>query len=360
MNKPARAIRRRSLLAGAAGGAGLLSLPGKAPAQSGKKKLDGITLNVACWSTSYSEFLKSYIPEFEQATGAKVVYETPSFPIYNQRMDIELSTRAAAHDVINVTFIYSGRWVGAGWTMPLDDLLQDPQKTPPDFDPADFLAATTTAFKDRQGRLHAIPWIADVHMAGASRYDLIQKAGFKQPDTFDEMVPMLKALKAQGGPTPFVVENHYGWTFIPYLQGFGGSIFHHAPDDLHPVLDLPDAIHAAEFFSDLLRSYGPDGVLSYTYDQVLQGQKDGTLNYSTSNETFLVQMRESGGAKFRPPASLSLMPGGPAGRFPDVAAHGWGIPTGARNRRRRLGVHHLGDIPNSSCCGCSVITATVR
>ncbi len=199
MNKPARAIRRRSLLAGAAGGAGLLSLPGKAPAQGGKKKLDGITLNVACWSTSYSEFLKSYIPEFEQATGAKVVYETPSFPIYNQRMDIELSTRAAAHDVINVTFIYSGRWVGAGWTTPLDDLLHDPQKTPADFDLADFLPGTTAAFKDRQGRLHAIPWIADVHMAGASRYDLIQQAGFKQPDTFDEMAPMLKALKAQRG-----------------------------------------------------------------------------------------------------------------------------------------------------------------
>ncbi|HSU04348.1 MAG TPA: extracellular solute-binding protein [Acetobacteraceae bacterium] len=290
-----------------------------------------MTLNVACWSTSYSEFLKSYIPEFERTTGAKVVYETPAFPIYNQRMDIELSTRAAAHDVINVTFIYSGRWVGAGWTTPLDDFVKDPAKTPADFDPGDFIPGTTAAFRDRQGRLHAIPWIADVHMAGCSRNDLFEQAGVKQPDTFDEMASVLKALKAKGGPTPFVVENHYGWTFIPYLQGFGGRVFAHAPDDLHPTLDSPEAVHAADFFCEMLRSYGPDGVLSYTYDQVLQGQKDGTINYSTSNETFLVQMAKPD-TKVSKTCSLSMMPGGPAGRFPNVAAHGWGIPTGAANK----------------------------
>lgn len=320
---------RRALLAGTA--AGVLSLPGRAPAQSGKKPFDGTTLNVACWSTSYSEFLKSYIPEFEQASGAKVVYETPAFPIYNQRMDIELATKSAAHDVINVTFIFSGRWVGAGWTTPLDDFIHDSSKTPADFNPSDFLPATTTAFKDKQGRLHGIPWIADIHMAGASRYDLIQKLGLKQPDTFDEQETMLKGLKAQGGPTPFCAENHYGWTFIPYLQGFGGSVFHHAPDDLHPTLDTPEAIQAADVFSHFLRDYGPDGVLSYTYDQVLQGQKDGTINYSTSNETFVVQMANPA-TKVANTCGFSLMPGGPAGRFPDAAAHGWGIPIASQKK----------------------------
>ena len=89
-----------------------------------------------------SEFLRSYIPEFEEATGAKVNYETPSFPIYNQRMDIELSTKSGAHDVINVTFIYSGRWIGAGWVTPLNDFIDDPKKTPADWDANDFLPGT--------------------------------------------------------------------------------------------------------------------------------------------------------------------------------------------------------------------------
>ena len=324
-------LPRRALLAGAAATTGLLVLPGRAPAQGGNKKLDGVTLHVACFSHTYSEFLRSYLPEFEEATGAKIVYDTPAFPIYNQRMDIELSTKSAAHDVINVTFIYSGRWVGAGWTTTLDEFLNDPKKTPDDFDPEDFLPGTLAAFRDANGRPHAIPWIADAQQAGCTRYDLVEKAGLKLPDSFDEMASMLKALKAQGGPTPFVTENHYGWQFPPYLLAYGGLIFRHAPDDLHPMLDTPEAIHAAEFFSNMLREYGPDGVLSYTYEQTAVALRDGTINYSTTNEAFLVRMAEPD-SKVKNTCALSMMPRGPAGRFPNVASHGWGIPAAAKQK----------------------------
>jgi multiple sugar transport system substrate-binding protein len=331
MAESARPVRRRQVLASAAAGAALLALPGKAPAQGGAKKLAGVTLNISCWSAPYPKYLADYIPEFEQATGAKVNYETPSFPIYNQRMDIELSTKSDAHDVINVTFIYSGRWIGAGWVTPLTDFLSDPKHTPADWGGDDFLPGATAAFKDSQGRLCAIPWIADVQMAGASRYDLIEKAGMKLPDTFDEMAAMLKAVNRQDNTSAFLVENHYGWSFIPYLQGFGGDVFRKPPNDLMPLLDTPEAVAAADFFCNMLREYGPDGVLSYTYDQVVETLRQARANYSTNNETFLVQMGlpESKSAKT---CALSLMPAGPKGRFPNVAAHGWGIPVGSRNK----------------------------
>ena len=331
MAKSTRPVRRRQVLASAAGGAALLALPGQAPAQGGAKKLAGVTLNISCWSAPYPKYLAEYIPEFEQATGAKVNYETPSFPIYNQRMDIELSTKSDAHDVINVTFIYSGRWIGAGWVTPLTDFIADPKHTPADWGGDDFLPGATAAFKDSQGRLCAIPWIADVQMAGASRYDLIEKAGMKLPDTFDEMATMLKAVNKQDNTSAFIVENHYGWSFIPYLQGFGGDVFRKPPTDLMPLLDTPEAVAAADFFCNMLREYGPDGVLSYTYDQVVETLRQARANYSTNNETFLVQMGlpESKSAKT---CALSMMPGGPKGRFPNVAAHGWGIPVGSRNK----------------------------
>ena len=49
-------------------------------------------------------------------------------------MDVELSTRGTAYDVLNITFIYAGRWIGAGWFEPLDGYMNDPKKTPPDWD----------------------------------------------------------------------------------------------------------------------------------------------------------------------------------------------------------------------------------
>ena len=199
-------FNRRLLLAGTVGG--LAAKSAKAPAQGGRKPFDGVNLNVSCWNSTYPKLLTDYIPEFEAATGATVNYETPSFPIYNQRMDVELSTGSSTYDVVNVTFIYAGRWLGSGWVIPLDDFIKDAAKTPSDWDAGDFLSGSTAAFRDRQGRLCAIPWIADVFMAGASRYDLIRKAGQKLPDTFAEVEPMAKAMHKQGGIPAMISENH--------------------------------------------------------------------------------------------------------------------------------------------------------
>jgi multiple sugar transport system substrate-binding protein len=325
----ASALNRRLMLGGTAGG--LFAWSGKAPAQGGKKPLDGVTLNVSCWNSTYPKLLTEYIPEFEAATGAKVNYETPSFPIYNQRMDVELSTGGSTYDVVNVTFIYSNRWIGSGWVTPLDEFITDAQKTPADWNVGDFLPGSTAAFKDSKGRLCAVPWIADILMAGASRYDLIQKAGLKLPDTIAEVEPMAKAIHRQGGVPAFIAENHYGWDFIPWLQGMGGNVFRAPPHDLMPTLDSPEAIAAADLFGRLIREYGPDGGVSMTYEQVLALLKQARINYSTNNQTFLVQMAQKE-AKAAPTCAFSMMPAGPAGRFPGVAAHGWGIPSGSKQK----------------------------
>jgi multiple sugar transport system substrate-binding protein len=84
---------------------------GKAPAQGGKKPFEGVTLNISCWSSTYPTLLAQYIPEFAEKTGIKVNYDTPGFPVYNQRADLELSTKGSGFDVLNVTFIYTSRWI---------------------------------------------------------------------------------------------------------------------------------------------------------------------------------------------------------------------------------------------------------
>jgi len=324
-------MRRRKFLQASAAAAGSLLLPGRAPAQGGAKPLSGTTLNVSCWSYAYPRYLADYISEFEQATGAKVNYETPSFPVYNQRIDVELSTGGTSYDVLNVTFIYIGRWVGAGWFTPLDDYLNDPKKTPADWGADDFLPGATAALKDKAGRLYGIPWVADIFMAGASRYDLIEKAGKRMPDTFDEVTDVMKAISGPGAIPAYIAENHYGWTFIPWLQGFGGNVFRNPPDDLTPVLDTPEAIAAADFYANLLHRYGPDGVVSFTYEQLAPTLKAGRANYATCNQAFLVQMGEKD-SKTAQTCNFSMFPQGPKGRFPGIATHGWGIPTGAKHK----------------------------
>ena len=323
-------LRRRVLQMGAAA-AGSLLLPGKAPAQGGGKPLAGTTLNVSCWNHPYAKLLTDMIPQFEAATGAKVNYETPSFPIYNQRTDLELSTGGSAWDVLNVTFIYIGRWIEAGWFVPLDDYLKDPKQTPAGWDPGDFLPGVTSAFKDKAGKLYGIPWTGDIYMAGAGRYDLFEKAGLPMPDNFDALLAAMKAVHNKDGVAGILTDNHYGWSFIPFLQGFGGNVFRNPPDDLMPVLDTPEAIAAADFFANLLRNYGPDGVISYTYDMMVAALKAGRANYCPNGQIFVVQLAAPD-SKVAHTSNFSMCPAGPEGRFPGVATHGWGIPVGCKQK----------------------------
>ena len=127
-------INRRHLLqaTAAAGGASLFSRGTFAQANAGRFK--GLSLNVSTFSAAYPTFLQKSLPEFEELTGAKVNYDAPSFPIYNQRVDLELSTRGSAYDVVNVTFIYTSRWINSGWLTPLNDFIKDPNRTAADFD----------------------------------------------------------------------------------------------------------------------------------------------------------------------------------------------------------------------------------
>lgn len=328
---PFAEVRRRRLLQTGAAAAGSLLLPGKAPAQGGAKPLAGTTLNVSCWSHPYAKLMTDLIPQFEAESGAKVNYETPSFPIYNQRIDIELSTGGSAYDVLNVTFIYLGRWIDAGWFVPLDDYLKDPNKTPAAWDPSDFLPGLTAAYRDKSGKLYAIPWTGDIYMAGAARYDLFERAGKKMPDDFAALLEAMKAVDKKDGVPGFLTENHYGWSFIPFLQGFGGNVFRNPPDDLMPVLDTPEAIAGADFFAGLVRDYGPDGAISYTYDQVVATLKAGRANYSSGGQIFLVQMGDKD-SNVAHTCDFSICPAGPKGRFPGVATHGWGIPVGSKKK----------------------------
>ncbi|CAN7717127.1 extracellular solute-binding protein [Variovorax sp. LjRoot290] len=324
--------RRRGLLqAGAALGATAL-LPGLAAAQAGAKKFAGVTLNVSTFSAAYPKLLQQWLPEFEALTGAKVNFDAPSFPVYNQRADLELSTKGSAYDVVNVTFIYSSRWINSGWLTPLDDYIKNPNLTPADWNVNDFLPGARAPETGRDGKLYGIPWTAEALLTASSRFDLVEKAGLAFPDTTDDLVKVLRAVNKKERVAGFVADNHYGWTFVPYLHAFGGDVFRKAPDDLFPTLDTPEAIAAGEYYANLLKEFGPDGAITYQPDQVTQALKLGRVNFTDAGQLHLAQLGDPATSKTIKTVKFGLVPKGPAGRFPGTAVHGLGIPVGSKQK----------------------------
>jgi len=176
-------MQRRDLLKAMAAFGVYSMMPAIARGANVARKYEGVTLNVSTFSTAWPQLIRKWLPEFEALTGAQVQLDTPAFPVYNQRADLELSTRGSAYDVVNVTFIYTSRWINAGWLTPLNEFITNPNLTPQDWGLQDFLPATLAAETGRDGKLYGIPYVVEAMLAGASRYDLIQQAGLEFPKT---------------------------------------------------------------------------------------------------------------------------------------------------------------------------------
>ena len=232
--------RRDILRAGLAGGAAL-AVGLQAPAVRGQAKpFAGVTLNGAAFQSVFHEYLKDLLPEFEEQTGMKVNFDQQAFPVYNQRMDLELSTKGSAYDVCNVTFIYTGRWIGAGWLTPLDDFCQRPEHDRPDWDPTTSSQARRSACRTQTARPTASPgkpgrcsWAR--HGATCS-----SAPGWRCRRRSTSWTQVCEAIDEQEGVAAFVADKLHHWNWIPYLMGFGGGVFRDPPTDLLPTLDTAE------------------------------------------------------------------------------------------------------------------------
>jgi multiple sugar transport system substrate-binding protein len=326
-------VHRRDMLRAALLGVAGASIGFKvSPVVGQAKKFAGVTISGASFQSTYHEYLKSYLPEFEAETGMKVDFQQQAFPVYNQRMDLELSTKGSAYDFCTLTFIYAGRWVGANWFTPLNDFVEDNNKTPADWDAEDFVSGTTQHLKNAKGEIFAFPWEAGAMLMAAARGDLIEKAGLKMPTTFDELMQVCEAVNNKEGVSAYVNDRLHHWHWIPFLMGFGGKVFRNPPEDLFPTFDTPEAATAAEYYARLITEMAPPGVMSFTDDQAMRAQMSGRANICTHAITWITPLVAHPESKVAKTARYALMPAGPAGTFPGSNSHGLGIPAGAKNK----------------------------
>jgi multiple sugar transport system substrate-binding protein len=306
----------------------------RAPGVLGQAKpFAGVTINGACFQTTYPTYLTEYLPEFEARTGMKVNFSVQAFPVFNQRADLELSTKGSAWDFLNITFIYSGRWIGAGWFTPLDEFANDRNATPPDWDPKDFVAGAQWPWQDAKGQTYGFAWLGGAMIMAASRGDLIDKAGLKMPETFDQLIQVCEAIHNKDQVAAFVADRLHHWNWAPYLMGFGGRVFKDPPGNLTPMLDTPEAVRAAEYYANILAKYCPAGVLSYTDDQAMRAQINGRANIRTQSVDWMTPMVKYEDSQVKSTVRFALMPGGPAGTFPGSNSMGFGIPIGSKQKR---------------------------
>ncbi|MGA7933588.1 MAG: ABC transporter substrate-binding protein, partial [Kovacikia sp.] len=162
------------------------------------------------------------------------------------------------YDLVNMDVIWTPKFAAAGWLMDLTEEFSPSELavfSPPDVQGGRY-----------QDRLYRLPVRSDAGML-YYRKDLLQKAGYQPPKTFEELVRISKDLQAKQ-----LTRWGYLWQgrqyegaaamFVEVLQGFGG--FWVNPKTLEVGLDRPEAIQAVQFLLNTInQGISPPGVTTY-------------------------------------------------------------------------------------------------
>ena len=167
------------------------------------------------------------------------------------------------YDLVFMDIIWVSKFAAAGWLRSLSDRLSK-------VDLAAFLEGDINGGM-YQGELYRIPIRSD---GGILYYhdDLLEKAGYKPPNTFEELINISNALQEKK-----LAEWGYLWTgkqyeglsamFMEVLNGYGA--FWINPYTLEVGLDSPKAIEAVNFLRRTLDSKAsPMGVTTYAEEEV--------------------------------------------------------------------------------------------
>ncbi|MCK1741127.1 extracellular solute-binding protein [Bradyrhizobium sp. 139] len=326
----ASSLTRRKLLKATAAGAALAAFPAPLIAQT--KPFAGVTLHGASFQHRFFTLLQKYIPEFEERTGMKVDLQLSAFPVYNQQANLELSSGGSAYDFVNVTFILAARWVAAGLLANLDEFTGDPNLTPAEWNPGDFVEGAQVPYRDAKGATYGYSWEGGAMLMGLSRMDLMEKKGLKIPKTFAELQQVCAEINGTDGASGITSFQLHHWNLPPYIQGFGGNIFRKPPGDIMPALNTPETIQGIEFYANLLKS-APKGVLTYTEDQARQSLLTGRSNIFIHSSSWVTPILLSDESKVKETSRVVRSPAGPVHDYPASNSQGLGIPKNAKNKK---------------------------
>ncbi len=234
----------------------------------------------------------------------------------------------------------------AGWRpgllANLDEFTSDPNLTPAEWNPKDFVDGAQVPYRDTKGATYGYSWEGGAMLMGLSRMDLMEKKGLQIPKTFTELQQVCAEINGTDNVNGIVSFQLHHWCLPPYIQGFGGTIFRNPPADIMPTLNTPQAIEAVEFYANLLKNYAPKGVLTYTEDQARQSLLTGRSNifiHSSSWVTpILLVQREQGEGHLACGADA----GRPRARPPGVEQPGPRHSEERQEQEGRLGVHQMG------------------
>ncbi|HAX90362.1 MAG TPA: ABC transporter substrate-binding protein [Cyanobacteria bacterium UBA11370] len=218
---------------------------------------------ISYWSSLITNFNKSH-----RLTKIRLIPEENTKGNFTQDLqkfyDIKFRDQDP-DDLIYMDIIWISKFAKKGWLLNLSDKILSPKEL------ESFSHKNINTGLNHQGQLYRIPVRSDIGLL-YYRKDLLEKAGYKPPQTFEDLIQISKALQKQK-----LAKWGYLWQgreyeglsamFVEVLQGYGG--FWINPSTLEVGLNQPEAIAAVKFLISTLDQnispkVGKNSVLFYS------------------------------------------------------------------------------------------------
>lgn len=247
----------------------------------------GTTVNLLMVKHGYTDTMLNYLPEFEKATGIKVVYSIVPEEEYFEKVSMDLAGKAGGFDVFMVGAYHTWTYAPQGGMEPLETYITDPKLTSPDWNWEDIFPSLRKSLQWNltpggglgEGHQWALPWGFEIN-ALFYRYDRLEKAGIPIPKTYADLAAAAKKLtgtvdgkKAYG----LAARGSKSWATIHpgYLTGFatyGASDF---DKNMKCTINSKQGVEFTDMWVKMVKESGPPGWTVQTWMENLADMQAG-------------------------------------------------------------------------------------
>ena len=297
-----------------------ISAGAMAQAQSGE-------IRVLLANHPYGELLKLSIPQFEKTSGIKVNVESLQESQLTQKLTTEFATKSSTVDVFMTRPLQEGKMFSKnGWYEALAGY---------DFSdyPKNIMGAASFG-----GKPYIVPLVTEWQVL-YYRKDLLQQAGLNVPTTFAELEAAAQKLNSES--IAGVASRGKGAAAVTqlssYVYNYGGQYL----DKGAAAFNSKPALDAIRFYGKLLGNYGPKGVTSMSWENIMPLFQAGKVAMWTDASVFYGQVVDP--SKTQVPVAnfgIANFPAGPKTNAPFIVSS-WGMSIAKQSKKKDLAMKFL-------------------
>lgn len=277
---------------------------------------------------AWTDTILKYTAEFEQQTGIKIQFESYTEEQLSNKLAVESTAGSKTLDVYNFRPLQQSlMFAKNGWTEPLNSYYSgDKEYDIADFSPAAMASCTV------DGKIIAIPLIVEAEVLYYNKV-MFKEKGVAVPKTMAELYAAAEKLTDKSkGVYGFVARGARSAAvtqFSGYLFSNGGDFMSNGKAQL----TSPAAIKSFKFYGDILRNFGPPGVLNMSWPQAADLFAQGKAAMYTDASSLFNAVASPDKSLVAGNVGVAMFPAGDAGSKPYNVCP-WALSIGVNSEKK--------------------------